>query len=132
MVEQDHQCPAACVWASCLKLRWRTCEHTVVSSEFVERDILGVDKSQVFQIRVGEPPAAPLVDPAAMCQHARERTLGLHLANTLDLGIAHHLLSPLTIAGGESQRCLQTPPELVFGEPSRSSRTDSSERCGAQ
>src|SRR5260370_8740119 len=117
MVDQDHQCPAAWVWASCLKLRWRTCEHTVVSSEFVERDILGVDKSQVFQIRVGEPPAAPLVDPGAMCQHARERTLGLHLANTFDLGIEHPLLSPLTIAGGESQRFLQTPPEPVFGKP---------------
>jgi hypothetical protein len=27
---------------------------------------------------------------------------------------------------------LQTPPELVFGEPFRSSSTHSSERCGAQ
>jgi hypothetical protein len=115
MVKQDHQGPATCVRANCPKLKWRCCERTVVSSKVVERDILGVDKSQVFQVRVGEPPAAPLVDPSAVRKNARERTLGLDLADAFDLRIEHPLLPPLPIAGGESQYRLQTPPEFVLG-----------------
>jgi len=48
-----------------------TLEGRFVGRELVEPDIMSTNEAQLLQVRIGEPPAAPLVDPDAVSYHAR-------------------------------------------------------------
>ena len=80
---------------------------------------------------VGEAPAAALVGPHPIGEHARERLLGIDLGDALGLGIEHPLLAPLAVHRRKAKRGLNASAEVLLGQTSRASLANGGEDGGA-
>src|ERR1700730_16388433 len=93
-------------------------EGLVVSSELVEPDVMSADQAQVFQARIGESPTTPLIRPHTMCNHPRERALGIDQARTLRLRIRHPFLAAASIGCRKPRVCCTRRPKSSSASPS--------------
>ena len=107
-------------------------ECAVVRGELIDRNIIGPHQPQLFQVRIGEPPAAALVNPSAVSQDAGKGAFGIVQPNAYDVRVEHPLLSSAAFRRLEFQHRLQADSKLIFGESIRTGRPHRRERCGAQ
>ena len=84
------------------KLYGSILERRIVSREFVEPHVMRSNEAELLQARIGEPPAAPLVDPHAMRDHARQRALGINQGRTLGLRVQHPFLAASLVGSGKA------------------------------
>ena len=94
-------------------------EFGIVRAHVVQRHVVRVEQTQLFQVRVGEPPAAPLIDPEAMGKAFANGSLGIHPPGPLDVRFLHPLISALDVIREEPEGRLDRETHLVVGEALR-------------
>ena len=98
----------------------RVGEQLVVRSELVEAEVLHPDHTELLEVRVRVPPAAPLIEPDAVGQHLPERALGLLQVEAAQRGLEQPFGADLRIRPIEAERVLRGGAQRIAPKPRRS------------
>ena len=110
--------------------RVRLSEQLVVRSEFVKAEVLDLDHAELFQVRIGVPPAASLVEPDAIGQHLAQHAFGFLEVEALQRRFRQPFGADLRVRSVEAQGALLGEAEGVAAQASRAGIPQCAEKTG--